>query len=103
MVGMTVTSCKKSALDIQASDLKSACEFVEALEALMDEMIAVKGNAESIESLSAADQKKQLALEEKIDEISDAAEEKYPKSEAQKCSQFESLGEKVEQLRGWLH
>lgn len=103
MVGMTVTGCKKSALDIQASDLHSACEFVDALEALMDEMIALKGNVQTIEELSAADKEKQSALEAKIDEISDAAEEKYPKVEAQKCDNFETLGEKVKQLRGWLH
>lgn len=103
MVGITVSGCKKSALDIQASDLHSACEFVDALESLMDEMIALKGSANSIEELSAADEQKRLALDKKIDEIKNGAEEKYPKEEAQKCGHYESLQGKVKQLRGWLH
>lgn len=102
-VGLAVSGCKKSPMDIQVSDLKTACDFVDALESLMDEMIAVKGSANSKEELSAADEQKRLALDKKIDEVKSGAEAKFPKEEAQKCEHYGSLQDKVKQLRGWLH
>jgi hypothetical protein len=101
-VGLAVSGCKKSPMDIQVSDLKTACEFVDALESLMDEMIAVKGSAKAVEELGASEQEKRMALAKKIAEIKKGAESKFSNSEAEKCGHYGSMQDKVKQLSGWL-
>lgn len=101
-VGLAVSGCKKSALDIQVSELTTPCDFVDALNLLLDEAIDVKGDAKSPEEMSAEVLSKFGALKAKLEEVDEAAGDKFPKSEAEGCAGFEDMQKKGEQLDGWF-
>jgi hypothetical protein len=89
---------KKKAKDIQVSELKTPCEIVDAMELVIDEVTDLLGNAKTKEELDADKLKELEALMMKLDEIDDAARDKFKKSEAEACPAWSRLQEKGEKL-----
>ncbi|MEY3443023.1 MAG: hypothetical protein RLZZ519_1304 [Bacteroidota bacterium] len=102
VIGLAVSGCKKSGLDIQVSELNTPCDFVDALNLLLDEAIEVKGDAKSPEEMSPEVLSKFGALKTKLEEVDEAAGDKFPKSEAEGCAGFEDMQKKGEQMDDWF-
>lgn len=99
-----LTGCgKKKAKDIQVSELKTPCEIVDAMEIVVDEVTDLLGGAKTKEELDADKLKELEALMMKLDEIDDAARDKFKKSEAEACPAWNRLQEKGDKLDGVFH
>lgn len=95
-----LSSCKsesRKALDIQLSEINPACEYVDAIELILDEMLETKGNG-AIGQLSKSKNKKMIALEEKYAAIAKDAGDKFSNDELSQCSNFKNIGEKYIKL-----
>jgi hypothetical protein len=98
LASFSFSSCGKKAMDIQVSELETACDFVDAMELVIDETAALVDGVTSKDALSSSQTTELEALTTKLQEISEAAEAKYTKAEAQECKNFERLREKGEKL-----
>jgi hypothetical protein len=98
IVGFSLSGCGKKAKDINVNDLKSACDFVDAMELILDETTTLVGSSTSRADLSAEKSTELEALVDKLKEVSDAADKQYKKSDAEKCPNFPKLQEKGEKL-----
>ena len=98
LMALLLNSCgSKKAKDINIDDLDSACEFVDALEIVADEMIAIKGS-KSMEELSETEKADLEALGDKLRDIDRAAGKKFEKEEAEKCGNFKTVEGKFEKI-----
>jgi len=99
-VAVTLSSCggdkPNKADDIKTSDLKSACDCVDAMEVILDEM-AVIVNKEAAD-MKEEDKKEAEKLGKKIQEISAHCQKEFKKEDAEKCSNAESLKKKGEEV-----
>jgi hypothetical protein len=92
------TSCSSDPLEIKAEDLKEPCDFVEAMEDILDEGLELFKSVDGdLSKLSEADQKRAEALEDKSRELQKAAGERNIKVE--ECDDYEALMKKMMELR----
>lgn len=119
MVAAIMTSCgnkkeknekkdkKESALDIDLDDLKTACDYCEAAEKCIDEMIAIHDEYEEntkIDELSNNDRDDLEALEDKLDDIGDDLSKKFDngeisKSDMEECDACERADKKHRKIQ----
>jgi hypothetical protein len=86
-----VISCGDKAKDIDASELKTECEVVDAQIIIMNEMVALAEVVDSEEGASDAQKKEWKSLVEKIEEIRDQfVEMKLDKDKAEDCPKFKT-------------
>ena len=96
---MSLVSCgKKKAIDIKVADIKTACEFVDAMEMVMDEVTVLVGDAASAEALSAEKQTELKGLADKMSELDGAASKAFSREEAEKCANFNRVNEKGDKV-----
>jgi hypothetical protein len=92
---LVLSGCSSDPKDIKLSDLKSACDYVDAAEKIIDATIDF-GKNKDLDNLSKEDKKEIKALQDKIEEIGEAAEKKYTRTELNECKSFERIKEKAE-------
>ena len=95
LISVLASGCSSDPRDIKLSDLKSACDYVDAAEKVLDAAIAI-GDNKDLEKLTEADKKEIKELEDKMEEIGKAAEKKYTEAEVMECKSFERVKEKVD-------
>jgi hypothetical protein len=99
MMCLTISSCGgKKALDINVDDLNSACDFVDALELIANEMVEITVDGE----IASGQEEQMKKLVDKVDEVSSAAESSYPVSEARECPNWDRLEGKVEMVEEFM-
>ena len=92
------TSCSSDPLEVKAEDLKEPCDFVEALEDILDEGLELMNSVDGdFSKLSEADQKRAEALQDKSKELQKASADKNIKIE--ECDDYEALMKKMMNLR----
>lgn len=88
--------------DIKVKELKSICEFSDALNTCFTEIMAIRGDAESEADLSEEDQKKGRKIARKTQKIMKAAlDEGFEQSDFEECPSFEKTKEMMEELGDW--
>ena len=92
---MIMVSCTEKAEDIQLSDLKTVCDYVDAMEKVCDAAIKTRGD-KSLEDLSQEEKDYLKVLKAKAKDIGKAAKKKYTEKEAKECSNFERMDAKGE-------
>lgn len=101
LVSIIIVSCgaqkPKKAEDIDVSKLKTVCDFVDAVEIVVDEIIVLKGDRdwESFTEEDIAEIEKLVKILEEIDEI---AEKKFTNDEAKSCPSYERVKSKMSVL-----
>ncbi len=99
MLCLSVTSCgEKSALEINIDELNSACDFVDALDQIVREMSTIIADGE----LASDEEELFEKLSDKAEEVSNAAESKYDRSEAEECPSWETMREKSEKVQEYM-
>lgn len=94
-----LTSCGgESAEDIKVEDLKEACDCVDAMTTITDEMLSIVDGVEDEKDLSEDDKKKIETLSEKMQEVSKHCKSEFDKDEAKDCDGADELKEKGEEL-----
>lgn len=97
---LTITilvSCHQKTTDIKISDLVTVCDYTEALERGLDEVIAIRGN-KKYRDLSDLDKIKVDDIQKKIKKIAKAAEKKFTRVEAEECPNYEIMKEKKKKI-----
>ena len=98
ILAITTVSCGgQKAMDIDVNELGDACEFVDALGMVVDEMSVLVADGE----LKPDEQEEFDKLTEKGNEISDVAQSKHPRSTAEDCPNWDSFRKKSENLEGY--
>jgi hypothetical protein len=99
-----LSSCGgKSAEEIKVSELETACDFTDAMNTCMKEIIAIKGDAESADDLTEEDQKRGLRIVKKVKRITKALSKAgFEKSDLEECPNYEETEEMAEELDGIL-
>ncbi len=98
-LSMGFHSCgKQKALEIDVATLDTACDFVDALELVVDEMTVLVEDKE----LSADEEELFNKLQNKGDEINQMAESKFERSEAEKCENWELFRKKAEGVEQYM-
>jgi hypothetical protein len=91
------TSCSSDPLEIKAEDLKEPCDFVEAMEDILDEGLELFNSVDGdLSKLSEADQKRGEALQEKSKELDKAARERN--IDVSDCEDYEALMKKMMEM-----
>jgi hypothetical protein len=98
LITFAIISCSKKPEDIKLSDLKSSCDYVDALEIVIDEGLLLFKN-KKIEELSPEEHSYLQTLKTKLNDIGEAAEKKFTISEVRECSKFKLLDEKMEKFK----
>ncbi len=96
------SSCKfetRKALEIELSELNSACDYVDAIELILDEMIETKGDG-IIGQLTETKTERMDALIEKYILVAKDAGNKFSKDELSQCSNFNDTVEKFMKIEG---
>ena len=91
---MIMVSCTEKAEDIQLSDLKTVCDYVDAMEKVSDAAIKTRGD-KSLEDLSQEEKNYLKVLKAKAKDIGKAAEKKYTNKEVKECSNYEIVKDKA--------
>ena len=91
-------SCSQKPTEIKLSDLKTACDYVDAIEKCFDALIELTGDMENFDDLPKNEQEYAKQLEDKLEEIGKAAEKKYTEAEIKECENFERVKEKSEKV-----
>jgi len=100
ILSLGLSSCaEQKALDINVAELETACDFVDALGKVVDEMTVLVEDNE----LSSDEEELFGKLKAKGDEISQVAESKYDRGEAEKCPNWESFRKKSEGLEEYMY
>lgn len=100
---LALSSCGgKKAKDLKVEDMKSACDFVDGMQVVMDEILALVGTAAGPDALSESQKGELKPLVDKLRELDEAAGKAYEKAEAEKCPNFKSLGEKGEKAESFF-
>jgi len=96
-----VVSCgtkgPKKAEDIVVSELRTACDFVDAIEIVVDEVIDVKGE-KNWHELEEAEIEKIEKLFAKLEEIDSVAQDKFTEDEAKTCPAYDRVNKKIEAM-----
>jgi len=87
-----------SALDIKVEDLESSCDFVDALHQVSEEMVAFIEDGE----LSDDEKETFTKLQEKGEEIDKIARDKFERSEAEQCKNWEEMRKQSEKLEPYM-
>jgi hypothetical protein len=95
---MIMGSCSQKPENIKLSDLETACDYVDAMEKCGDAMIKVMENKKR-EDLSQEDKDYMKVLNDKLKEIGKAASKKYTEEEAEECPNFQSVKDKLKNIR----
>ena len=90
----TLASCSQKPEDIKISDLDSVCDYVNAMESVVDAVIKVRTNKD-LQDLSEEEKEYLDVLKKKLNEIGESAE-KFSRTEAEECSNFELLQKKIQ-------
>ena len=91
--------------DINVSELKTECEVVDAMELVINEMLALSEGVDSEEGASEAQIKEYKALEEKLNDIMNTIKARsFPKfdfdsSKLEVCPNFESLNDNIARIK----
>jgi hypothetical protein len=91
------TKGPKKAEDIVVSELRTVCDFVDAIEIVVDELIEVKGE----KSWNDLDETETATIEKlfaKLEEIDIVAQEKFTEDEAKTCPAYDRVNEKIEAM-----
>ncbi len=91
---MIMLSCTQKAEDIKLSNLKTACDYIDAMEKISDAAIKTKGD-KSKGDLSQEDKNYLKVLKNKIEDIGGSAKKKYTPKEFQECSNYEIAIDKI--------
>ena len=99
---MILLGCTQKPENIKLSDLKTACDYIDALEKCGDAIIKLKKLAliryqEGGNSLEDFSQEINV-LQEKIDVIGKAGDKKFTKDEFNECPSFDRIKEKMNKI-----
>ena len=95
-----VISCGNKAKDIDVSKIKTECEFVDAMNIVLDEIIALGYSVDSKEGASEEQKKEYESLKEIAKEIEGKPKElDLDKKKMQDCPNFETVDKKGEKFR----
>ena len=99
---MIMLGCTQKPENIKLSDLKTACDYIDALEKCGDAIIKLKKLAliryqEGGNSLEDFSQEIKV-LQEKIDVIGKAGDKKFTKDEFNECPSFDRIKEKMNKI-----
>lgn len=97
LITFAIISCSKKPEDIKLSDLKSSCDYVDALEIVIDEGLLLF-KVKKIEELSTEENLYLNKLYEKLEEIVEAGDKKFSESEFEECPNYDAVKEKYEKL-----
>ncbi len=90
LLTMFLNSCSTNADDIKLNDLKTSCDYVDALNKGYEQMIELKGK-KTDEQLTPEVKKDLEEWFVKLTQINMAFSKKYTKEEAKECANFEKL------------
>ena len=99
---MIMLGCTQKPENIKLSDLKTACDYIDALEKCGDAIIKLKKTAltryqEGGNSLEDFSQEIKV-LQEKIEVIGKAGDKKFTKDEFNECHSFDRIKEKMNKI-----
>ena len=99
---MIMLGCTQKPENIKLSDLKTACDYIDALEKCGDAIIKLKKPAltryqEGGKSLEDFSQEIKV-LQEKIEVIGKAGDKKFTKDEFNECPSFDRIKEKMNKI-----
>ena len=99
---MIMLGCTQKPENIKLSDLKTACDYIDALEKCGDAIIKLKKRAltryqEGGKSLEDFSQEIKV-LQEKIEVIGKAGDKKFTKDEFNECPSFDRIKEKMNKI-----
>ena len=95
-----VISCGNKAKDINASELTTECEFVDAMIIVMDEIIALGEAVDSEEGASEEQKEEFKSLGEKAEEIGEQSDELgFKESDLEDCPNYETSKKKLKKSR----
>jgi hypothetical protein len=95
-----VISCGNKAKDINASELTTECEVVDAVITVADEMLELVEAVDSEEGASEEQKKEYKLLVEKAEEIGEQSDELgFKESDLEDCPNFETLEKKIKKTR----
>jgi len=100
LISTGLFSCggSSSALDIKVEDLETACDFVDALEQVSNEMVSFIEDGELSE-----DEKETFSkLEDKGNKIDEIARDKFERSEAEQCESWNKMREHSDKLDPYM-
>jgi hypothetical protein len=83
--------CSQDPTEISLSDLRTACEHLEAIEKCLDVMIEI--NADEVTN---ENQEHYKILNQKVRDIVRALEKKFTETEIEDCQNFETVKEKYQ-------
>jgi hypothetical protein len=90
MLTMLFISCSTNADDIKLNDLKTSCDYVDAMNKIYEQMIKIKGDTK-VNELGAEKKAEMEVWTKKMKEIALAASKKYTEAEVKECADFEKL------------
>ena len=91
-ITLLLTNCSQKLEEIKLSDLKTVCDYVDAIENIFDEIIEISSKESSISK----DDKEQIkSLMNKLEDINEAGGRKYTKKEMMECEGFNRIKEKA--------
>ena len=95
LIASTVlTSCSQKPEDIKLSDLKTPCDYLDAIEKCVDSAIETIGN-KSYDDLDENEKKHLKSLKKKIIQIGQAADKKYTEAKGEECESFDRIRAKA--------
>ncbi len=94
-----LTGCSHNSNDIKLNDLKTPCDYIDAMIIVTEDMLLLKGE-KSDDQFSSEEKTKMKELESKFKEINMAAYKKYTAAEAKECENFDLLKEKLNKVTG---
>jgi hypothetical protein len=83
-------SCSNNADDVKLNDLKTSCDYVDAINTIEENMIMLKGDKKT-DQLTPQVKSEMEVWTKKLKEISLAAAKKYTEAEIKECADFEKL------------
>ncbi|MDG1913910.1 MAG: hypothetical protein P8I55_04885 [Crocinitomix sp.] len=99
MLCFTITSCGgKKALDINVSELETACDVVDALDLIATEMNAMVADGEV-----GSDEEEEFGkLVDKIQEVDEVARTNFERTDAEACEKWDAMRKKSEDLEPYM-
>jgi len=94
---LATISCSKKPEDIKLSELKTSCDYVDALEIVLDKGISLFKN-KKIEDFSPEEKSYLETLKIKLKQIVEAGEKKFTDLEFEECSNFKKVYEKIDEF-----
>ena len=84
-------------LEAKAADLSEPCDFADALEGVVDKMIAFKNSIDP-DNITEAIMSRGIALEKELNELMAAAGEKFTEGELEDCPNSDALEKKLQEI-----